>query len=207
MKNWKTSEQKAYLWFRENIDPNAIDCGKEDSTVGDIYSPLYDAYIEVKDITGGARCGQFTESTIQDNPFAQAIYNGQFTPEICKKFVQYHYTKKRVTHFIVIDNNELSFHSFEDFFLKYTFEVQNPYKKRSGTRQAPKKDISILLDADAEFFLAEDGKVYCYNPSRWGKYASIIDTFDYYISKDNNGELRKRSTTQNMTWHLLIKKS
>ena len=170
-------------------------------------NPLYDAYIEVKDITNGARCGQFTESTIKDNPFAQAIYDGTFTPTICRQFVQYHYTKKNVTHFIVVDGDELSFHSFNDFFAKYIFEVQNPYKKRSGTRQAPKKDISALLDIDAEFFLAEDGRVYCYNSNRWGKYVSVIDTFDYFISKTNKGELRKRSTTQNMTWHLLIKKS
>ena len=207
MENWKAAENKAFIWFRENIDPDAIDYGKANSTIGDIYSPLYGSYIETKDITTGARCGQFTESTIRDNPFAQAIYNGVCTPEICKQFVQYHYTKKRVTHFIVVDNDELFFYNFDDFFLKYNFEVQNPYKKRSGTSQAPKKDISALLDMDAEFFLADDGKVYCYNSNRWGQYISVHDTFDYYISKDKKGELRKRGTTQNMTWHLLIKKS
>lgn len=206
MSNWKNSESKAYKWFKENIDCNAIDCGREDSTVGDIYSPLYDAYVEVKDITDGARCGQFTESTIKNNPFAQAIYDNDFTPEICCQFVQYHYRKKNVAYFIVIDGDNLSFYNFKEFFTTYTFEVQNPYSKRSGTRQAPKKDISILLDMDAEFFLGEDGRVYCYNTKRWGEYVSVIDAFDYFISKTNKGELRKRSTTQNMTWHLLIKK-
>ena len=59
----------------------------------------------------------------------------------------------------MVDNDKLSFHSFADFFKNYTFEVQKPYEKRSGTRQAPKKDISLLLDLDAEFFLDKDGKV------------------------------------------------
>lgn len=206
MQQWKKAEKRAYIWFKENVDAKAEDRGGEDSTIGDIYSPLYDAYIEVKDITNSARCGQFTESTIKDNPFAQLIYDGNFTEETCRQFVQHHYVKKKVTHFIVVDGDKLSFHTFEDFFTNYIFEVQNPYKKRSGTRQAPKKDISMLLEMDAEFFLAEDGRVYCYNSKRWGEYVSAIDTFDYFISVTNKGELRKRSTTENMTWHLLIKR-
>ena len=205
MNNWKNSEIKAYNWFKENIDSAAINCGKEDSTVGDIYSPLYEAYIEVKDITNGARCGQFTKSTIKDNPFAQAIYNNDFTLETCRQFVEYHYNKKNVKYFIVINNDNLLFYNFTEFFAAYSFEVQNHYKKRSGTRSAPKKDIPTLLNKDTEFSLAEDGKVYCYNSNRWGEYISVVDTFDYFISKTNNGELRKRSITQNMTWHLLIK--
>lgn len=206
MSNWKASEEKAYKWFKANFDPNAKHIGGEDSTRGDIYSPLYNAYIEVKDITNGARCGQFTKSTIQDNPYASAIYSGANDPKTCRQFIQFHYTKKNVTHFIVVDNDKLSFHSFADFFKNYSFEVQQPYEKRSGTRQAPKKDISVLLDMDSEFFLGKDGKVYCPNPKRWGKYVSVNDTFDYFISKQS-GELRKRSTTKNMTWHLLIKRS
>jgi hypothetical protein len=207
MNNWEKSEEKAYNWFKENIDPDAKALGREDSTIGDIYSPLYDSYVEVKDITNGARCGQFTEATIINNPYAQAIYNGDFNTTICSEFVKYHYTKKSVTHFIIIEGENLSFYSFDDFFTSYSFEVQNPYKKRSGTRQAPKKDISILLEIDKDFILKDDGKVYCCNPNRWGEYVSVFDTFDYFISKTNEGELRKRSTTQNMTWHLLIKKT
>ena len=207
VQNWKISEQKAFNWFKANIDPNATAIGGEISTFGDIYSPYYDSYIEVKDITGGARCGQFTESTIKDNPFAQAIYDGTYDSNTCRKFVQYHYSKKDVSHFIVIDGDDISFYLFGDFFNKFTFEVQNPYKKRSGTRQAPKKDIQLLLDMDSEFALGPDDKVYCINSDRWGEYVSVVDTFDYFISKTNRGELRKRSSTQNMTWHLLIKKS
>ena len=205
MENWKQSEERAYAWFKTYIDENAKLLGKENSTIGDIYSPKYSTYIEVKDITNGARCGQFTESTIKNNPFAQAIYDGNCGLEICEQFVRYHYTNKQVTHFIIINGDDLSFYSFDDFFLKYNFEVQNPYTKRSGTRSAPKKDISLLLASDINFYLADDGKVYCPDRDKWGTYVSINNLFDYFISKTNQGELRKRSSTMNLTWHLLIK--
>ena len=183
--SWMESENRAYQWFKDTIDSNAIAAGKSDSVLSDIYSPLYNAYIEIKDITNGARCGQFTEATIRNNPFAQAIYDGDYSPEICKKFIQYHYTQKNVTHFIIINGNDMSFHSFDEFFTKYLFEVQNPYQKRSGTRQAPKKDIPILLNMDDDFTLEEDGRVYCKNSKRWGEYISAVELFDYFISKSN----------------------
>ncbi|MDD7753587.1 MAG: hypothetical protein PUJ51_03630 [Clostridiales bacterium] len=205
MNNWKVAEEQGYLWFKENIDPNAEACGGEDSTVGDIYSPLYDSYIEVKDITVGARCGQFTESTIKNNPFAQAIYDGNDDPKICREFVKYHYSKKNISHFIVINGKDLALYPYDDFFVKFNFEIQKPYEKRSGTRQAPKKDIPVLIAMDSEFILGQDSKVYCNNPNRWGDYFSMTDPFDYFISKNNQGELRKRSSTKNLTWHLLIK--
>ena len=204
--SWKESEEKAFIWFKSNYDPNAVHEGDADSTCGDIYSPLYNTYIEVKDITNGARCGQFTESTIKDNPYAQAIYSGSDDNLICRQFVQFHYTKKNVSHFIIINGNDLTFMTFGDFFKNYVFEVQKPYAKRSGTRSASQKDIQILLALNSSFYLEEDNKVYCKDNSLWGTYISVIDTFDYFISK-TTGELRKRSVTKNMTWHLLVKES
>jgi hypothetical protein len=205
MENWKNSEKEAYIWFKENVDSNAEYYGGEDSTIGDIYSPKLEGYVEVKDITNGARCGQFTESTIKDNPYAQDIYNGNVSSEVCKNFIKYHYEKKGVTNFLVVDNDTISYHALEDFLSKYTFELQKPYRKRSGTGVAPKKDIPLLLE-NADFSIAEDGRVHCTNPERWGEYVSVIDPSDYYIGK-KNGELRKRSNTINMTWHLTVKKS
>lgn len=204
---WLESEKKAYQWFKHNVDTDAESIGGEDSTKADIYSPMYDSYIEIKDITSGARCGQFTESTIKDNPYAQAIYDGDYSLQTCQNFIQYHYNKKNVSHFIVVDGDEVFFHPFEEFFSKYTFEVQNPYKKRSGTREAPKRDIPTILSLSEEFIVGDNGRIYCINSDRWGEYLSVFNTFDYFISKKNNGEIRKRSTTENMTWHLLIKKS
>lgn len=204
--SWKDSEIKCFQWFKENIDNQAELYGAEDSTQPDIYSPLYESYIEVKDITNGARCGQFTESTIKNNPYASDIYSGLITPEICKQFVKFHYEQKNVSHFIIFNNNEISFFTLEDLFSNFIFEVQTPYAKRSGTRSAPKKDIPFLLNFDKSYIL-KDNKVYCTNNNYWGNYISLFNTFDYYIIKQNNGELRKRSNTQNLTWHLLIKKS
>lgn len=127
--SWQMSEEKAYKWFKTNIDQNAEMIGGENSIKADIYSPLYDAYIEVKDITNEARSGQFTESTIANNPFAQAIYNGKYDSLICKDFVKYHYNKKNVAYFIIIDNDEISFYSFEDFLililLKFKHLIKN----------------------------------------------------------------------------------
>lgn len=203
--SWKESEVKAFMWFKSNIDPDATEIGEENSVVSDIYSPLYDAYIEVKDISNGARCGQFTESTIKNNPYAQAIYNGCADSNICRDFVKFHYNKKNVSYYIVVDGNDMKFYSAEEFFNSFNFEMQTPYAKRSGTRQAPKKDIPLLLELDSEFFVADDNKIYCSNENRKGEYFSLANPFDYFISKQS-GELRKRSSTQNMTWHLLIKK-
>lgn len=158
MNNWKHSENKAYEWFKKNIDSYAIHKGEENSYCGDIYSPLYNSYIEVKDINNGARCGQFTEFTIKNNPFAQALFEGKTDLLTCQQFIQHHYINKNVTHFIIIDNGQINFYSLDEFLEKYNFELQNPYAKRSGTRKAPKKDIELLLKADRDFVLNEDGR-------------------------------------------------
>lgn len=203
--NWKKSEERAYEWFKENIDVNAIKEKAADSTVADIYSPLLSAYVEVKDISNGARCGQFTESTMKDNPHSELIYNGDFSEETSIGFAKYHYEKKGVKHFIVVENGSISFYNGEDFFNTYKISVQTPYKKRSGTRSAPKKDIPLLLEFSSNFVLNdEDGRVYCTDPSQYGKYISLHDFSDYFISKTKDGEVRKRSSTNNMTWHILV---
>lgn len=203
--NWKLAEDSAYDWFQANIDPNAVQCGGENANTPDIYSPLYGSYVEVKDITNGARCGQFTEGTITNNPFSSDIYNGNYSAETCCNFVKYHYSQKNVTHFIIIDGDSLTLYDFDTFFENYTFDLQAPYRKRSGTRQAPKKDIPHLLKINTNFVLSENGRVYCTDPNRWGTYL-ITPMGDYFISKNNQGELRKQSNTFNMTWHLLIHK-
>jgi hypothetical protein len=53
MSNWKESEKKAYRWFKAHYDPNAEHMGGEDSTQGDIYSPLYVRIVDkLKEIHG-----------------------------------------------------------------------------------------------------------------------------------------------------------
>lgn len=198
--SWQDSETKGYNWYKSNIDPLAVQKGMEDSTHSDIFSPKFNCYIEIKDITNGARCGQFTESTIGDNPYASEIYVNPAQADVCG-FVRYHYEKKKVGYFIIIANDQLDFCSLSDFLQKYNFSIQKPYQKRSGTRVTPKKDISLLLQ-DEDFEMRAD-RVYCSNPNRWGNYYSLRNPSDYFINT-NTGELRKRGTTNNMTWHIIV---
>lgn len=203
MMNWEKSEKKAFEWFKNNYDNDAVYQGHNNSTISDIYSPLYNCYIEVKDITNGARCGQFTKSTISNNPYAEAIYLGKNDEETCINFVKEHYRAKRVEAFIVINNNNISLVVFDDFFNNYTFKIQKPYCKRSGTSSAPIKDKETLLKFNTAFY-QENNKVFCSDQNLFGTYCSVFNPFDYFISK-TTGELRKRSNTNNMTWHIVIK--
>lgn len=203
MMNWEKSEKKAFEWFKNSYDNDAIYQGRNDSTISDIYSPLYNYYIEVKDITNGARCGQFTKSTIDNNPYAKAIYSGKNDEETCINFVIEHYKAKQVGAFIIVNNNNISLVPLCDLFNNYTFEIQEPYHKRSGTSSAPAKDRETLLKFNTAFY-QKDNKIFCSDQSLFGTYCSVFNSEDYFISK-TTGELRKRSNTNNMTWHIVIK--
>lgn len=189
--SWKEIEQKSFEWFKSNYDPNATAQGQEDSIHSDIYSPKFSCYIEVKDLP--SRCGQFTESTIGNNPFAEAIKNGDTSK--CQDFVRFHYKTKQVKYFIV----DYHLYSMEDFLSTFNFSIQKPYNKRSGTRSAPKKDFPILIE---QGFIQRNNKIYCNDHSRWGTYLPN----SYFISK-TTGELRKQSSTNNTTWHILIERT
>ena len=41
MMNWEKSEKNAFEWFKNNYDNDAIYQGRNNSTISDIYSPLY----------------------------------------------------------------------------------------------------------------------------------------------------------------------
>lgn len=88
------SEDIAYKYFVEKYDNNAKLYGGMDSTVSDIYSFKY-GWIEVKDLTHGARAGQFTDSTINENPYSKKLLKDN-KEENCKNFVRYHYTQKKL---------------------------------------------------------------------------------------------------------------
>lgn len=188
--SWKETEQKSFEWFKTTYDINAVAQGQEDSTHSDIYSPKFSCYIEIKDLP--SRCGQFTESTICNNPFAEAIKAGDSSK--CKDFVRFHYKSKQVKYFIV--NYHL--YSMDEFLSTFNFSIQKPYNKRSETRSAPKKDWANLLEQD---FIQKNNKIYCSDFSKWGTYLPN----NYFISK-TTGELRKQSSTNNITWHILIER-
>jgi hypothetical protein len=200
-----TAEEKAYHWFKENHDENSIWYGGSNSKVIDIWSEKY-GWVEAKDITNGARCGQFTESTLKNNPYSNNIYLQKYTNDDIINFIKYHYKKKEVNYFIVSYYDKFYFHGFEDFFNSYDFDLQQPYEKRSGTRSAPIKDREDLLKLNSNFFLGSNNKVYCNDKNLFGEYISLNSFLDYFISK-KDGELRKRSNTKNLTWHMLIIKN
>lgn len=188
---WKEVEQKSYEWFKINYDSLAILQGQENSTVADIYSPKFSCYIEVKDLP--SRCGQFTESTLYLNPFATAIAANDSSK--CKDFVRFHYQAKQVQYFII----DYHLYSLEEFLSTFKFSIQKPYNKRSGTRTAPKKDWPYLL---SQGYFERNDKIYCDNQAQWGTYPLQ----NYYINK-TTGELRKQSSTNNLTWHILVERN
>lgn len=62
--NWEITEVKALDFIKTSFDPAAYLVGGANSTKSDIFSPKYDCYIEVKDLSqGDVRLGQYTDST------------------------------------------------------------------------------------------------------------------------------------------------
>ena len=53
MMNWEKSEKKAFEWFKNNYDNDAVYQGHNNSTISDIYSPLYNILgFNLNDYTG-----------------------------------------------------------------------------------------------------------------------------------------------------------
>lgn len=200
------NEKLAYEWFCKNYDAEAILAGGYDSTISDIYSPKLGCYVEVKMInaTTSARCGQFTIGTINNNPFSILIYNGIDLENNLRNFVRYHYTNKQVGYFIIgIGETEYTLLTIEDFLEVAKFSLPRPYEKKSGTDHCPKKYQKKLLQDHPEFII-RDGCVYCVDSTKWKTYL-FSDNIKFYISDKTGGEVRKCSTTNNLTYHIEVK--
>lgn len=88
-------EKEAFDWFRNHYDVNAKLQGGSNCHISDIFSPLYNCFIEVKYLDGNtARCGQFTENSIGNNPYSEKLLNYP-SSENLKNFVKYHYNQKK----------------------------------------------------------------------------------------------------------------
>lgn len=201
MSNFLTNEHLAYNWFKENYDPAAEYKGGYDSTVSDIYSPKYGGYIEIKlmDESHEARCGQFTDRTVDSNPYAIAIIGGNTTQNVLKNFVAHHYSKKQVVCFIVGSDENYRLLTNEEF-IDQTYFYMDIYAKKSGTKSCPKKYQQSILDLSEEF-LTMDGKLYCLNKDKWGEYFYASDS-KFFISQKNNGEVRKCDIAHSTTFHI-----
>ena len=100
-----------------------------------------------------------------------------------------------MSQFLIYFNENFQLLGIEEFLNKFTFSIQS-YKKRSGTRKVPKKDIDKVLDYNSSFSLIR-GTIYCSNSLLYNSYFDIENN-EYYINK--LGEVRKRGNTNNQTW-------
>lgn len=190
--SWQNSEELAYQYILR-LDPKAIYYGKFNSQSSDIYSEKY-GWIEVKDLSHGARCGQFTEKTIQNYNTALKLLECP-SEENCKNFVKENYLKKKVNYILEVIDNEITMYLLYDFINTHNFRLQ-VYNKKSGTSIVPKKDYNKVLNFSSDFII-KDNRVYCTNSNKL-KTKLYIDDNEYYINK--NSEVRKCSKTKNKTW-------
>ena len=202
---YEQNERAAYEWFTTNYDKEATLVGGMDSTQSDIYSPKFGCYVEVKMITKAlsARCGQFVESTMDNNPFSSRLLSDE-SDENLKGFVRYHYSQKDVGYFIVGDG-DYTLLTMEDFLSLAQFTFAKPYLKRSGTNKCSKKMADMLLSNFSELVRKDDGDVYCEDESRFGE-VFAFDGREFVISSKNKGQVRVRGKApQNVTYHIEVK--
>ena len=121
--NYLENETAAFEWFKKNYDAEAELMGGFDSTKSDIYSHKYQCYVEVKMIssTSSARCGQFTEGTVNKNPYSIYLINEKNLDDNLINFVRYHYGQKDVGYFIVGEDGK-------DIFVHFSVINQEGYK-------------------------------------------------------------------------------
>lgn len=202
--DYLTNEQNAYTWFKENYDPAAEYKGGYDSTVSDIYSPKYGGYIEIKlmDETHQVRCGQFTDKKIGINPYAIAIFGGDVAQKTLQNFVVHHYSYKQVVRFIIGSDKNYRLLTTDEF-INQSYFFLDVYAKKSGTKSCPKKYHPTLL-AFNDKFIETEGKLYCIDETKWGEYFYMSDN-KFFISKKNNGEIRKCDTAHSTTFHIKAK--
>lgn len=194
MKRWEEIEEKGFQYLKEKY-PKAIKYGNCDSTHSDVYLPELNTFVEIKDLTNGSRCGQFTINTINNRDYCIKIINNIYSNKDIKDFVYNHYADKNVSMFLIYIDNNFNLMTIEEFLSNYTFSVQS-YNKKSGTRKIPKKDIEKVLKYNTSFF-NNGNTIISLNSDIYNTYFNI-DNDSYYINK--SGEVRKRSKTNNRTW-------
>lgn len=202
MEKWEKNELKAFELFKQNVDSQATYTGGSNSTEADIYSPKLCGYVEVKTLDKEAFGGQFTATTAI-YPVCQKVLNGEVTAETAKEFSKAHYADRKVKQFITIKDDEISFYDFQTFFEKFNFDWQIR-RKKSETREVPKKDVEAIVKQIPGGVYEQDGKWFVNDESLAGQYFNINGA-NFFISSRNCGEVRKCSNTNNMTYHVVIK--
>lgn len=197
------SEQLAFEWVKKNKDSQAKLFGGENSSVSDIYSPKL-GWIEVKDLTHGAHCGQFTETTKDNNPYSETLMQNAVDKTDCEKWVRYHYAQKDVNYFITVVDGVINFYTTDEFIINHSFERVIRAKK-SGSRHCAKSARSAILALNSKFVL-EDNDLWCRDENRFGEYF-VCDGKTYVISKHPRclGRINQCGTTKNCTWLITVK--
>ena len=207
---WQISEEKAYKWFKKNYDPNAIQLGGYDCTVSDIQSPLY-GLIEVKEIV--AQCGQFVQSTINQNPISKIIAAKaveDVTPDECRAWCRYHYIQRGVKYVIIVDGDNFELYPINDFFDKWNFAVT--YRNKSSGSNALTKRYWDQIPKTLKVVDALNSRgtkcKFCPDRTLWGsnrKYPIIfpVKFYDGSIRRagiNSKGIVSVLSETKNPTW-------
>lgn len=193
---WEITEVKALNFIKTTFDSAAYLVGGTDSTKSDIFSPKYDCYIEVKDLSrGDVRLGQYTDST-----------KHQIQPYLDKgldAFVDYWYSQKNVEYFCLYTNTGFLLLSKQEFLRRFkdNFYLQTPYKKRSGSRKLTK---SLSCGLRQKLNLSEqDGRTYCFDL----KPHAYFNFNGYRLFVNQNNEIRIISNTCNTTYHVCLRGS
>lgn len=197
IKMWEEAELRAYEWFKNFYDEDAVLYGQSDSIHSDIYSPQFNGYIEIKQLCPSARCGQFTQSTAV-YPLCQDVINDIWNEDNAKEFVKLHYSNKQVVKFLIITDTDYKLENFDDFLNNYKFQWQ-AYAKKSGTRSTAKKYYNQILETIPSEI--KNNKIYTTDENLVGQYFWIDDN-EFFISKTKTSykEIRQCSKTKNHTW-------
>lgn len=201
MLTWEEIEKNALMFIQKEIDRGAILIGGSNSYSSDILLPNSN-FIEVKKIPAAA-FGQFTESTIDNNPFSNKILstflnsnsdNKIYLDNLGKDWVEYHYRQKNVSHFLLFDSS-FKLVTIEDFIKDNTFYCTGR-AKASGSSKCPKKyyeQLTNILDLEIK-----NDRIYAKDNNLFGSYIEI-DKVRFFVSKKNKGEIRKCSEIKNFT--------
>lgn len=200
MDAWEKIELDGLKYIHEFVDKDAIHIGGSDSTQSDILLSN-GSFVEIKKIPALA-FGQFTESTVGENPYSKQILdifiNDNNNPSLGvlgKEWVKYHYQKKNVSHFLLETNGVFQFITLEDFINNHNFYCSGR-AKASGSQPCPKgkyAQVSSMIETTII-----NGRLFSNDKNLFGTYFNL-DNDKYFISKKNNGEIRKCSKIANFT--------
>ena len=206
--SWKESEELAYMWYKNNIDNDAVKYGDNDSTTSDIWSPKINGWVEIKEAT--AQCGQFTRETANKYKYASYIMSKDrkdVTSEDSDNFSRNYYKDKEVKKFIRINkDNTFELLDIDDFFNSSIITLENRTTKSSGSRPLSKYAYKYI-PKEWEYEIINDRPVII-NDKYLGATCEFTNTkgeksimwVSNKVNQKSYKEIRILSNTKNETW-------